>query len=57
VWDYLFLNSFSSAAAVNVCLSIMNLLKPYLNNAETFTQVRNQEGPGQMRWEIFNPQA
>ena len=39
VWDYLFLNSFSSSSALNVCLAIVHLLKPYLNAAETFTQV------------------
>ncbi len=39
VWDYLFLNNFSSSAAVNVCVAIVHLLKPYLNAADTFTQV------------------
>ena len=33
------LHSFSKASATNVCLALIHLLKPYLNNTETFTQV------------------
>ena len=47
VWDFLFLHKFSHRQGVNVCLGLINLLKPLLRQANNFKLIQRtmMDGP------------